>query len=219
MPSRPPLQQILVAIGSDPVDISGLTSQFPDIAFQVAGPDAVNDHIAQADAALIGWVSARDTLDLATRLKWIQTAGAGVERVVGDGFADRGIMLTNGSGVMAPNMAEHIVGLMLAFARGFPALLQGQQAHSWKNGVGVDTVFELGGQTALLVGLGDIALATAERLKGFGVRVIGVRRSAAAGELPAHVDQVVSIADLNVVLGEADHVISSVPHTAETVHM
>lgn len=219
MLSRPLLERVLVAIGSDPVNISGLMSQFPDIAFEVVGPDAVNDHIADADAALIGWVSPRDTLDLATRLKWIQTVGAGVERVVGDGFADRGIMLTNGSGVMAPNMAEHIIGLMLAFARGFPALIRGQQSHSWKNGVGVDTVFELGGQTALLVGLGDIALATAERLKGFGVQVIGVRRSDVAGGPPAHVDRVVSIAELDSVLGEADHVISSVPHTAETVRM
>jgi len=219
MLSRPLLERVLVAVGSDPVDISGLSSRFPDIAFEVVGPEAINDHIADADAALIGWVSPRDTLDIATRLKWIQTAGAGVERVVGDGFADRGIMLTNGSGVMAPNMAEHIIGLMLAFARGFPALFRGQESQSWKNGVGVDTVFELGGQTALLVGLGDIALATAERLKGFGVQVIGVRRSDVAGGPPAHVDQVVSIANLDAVLGEADHVISSVPHTAETVRM
>lgn len=219
MPSRKPLQRILVALGSDPVDISGLNAQFPEIRFDVVGPDAVNDHITEADAALIGWVSARDTLDLATRLKWIQTAGAGVERVVGDGFADRGIMLTNGSGVMAPNMAEHVIGMMLAFARGFPALMRGQQAHSWKNGVGMETVFELGGQTVLLVGLGDIALATAERLKAFGVQVIGVRRSAVSGDALPHVDRVVSIADLDSVLGEADHVISSVPHTADTVHM
>lgn len=218
MAQRPPLQRVLVAIGPEPADISALTARFPDVAFDVAGPDAVNDHIAVADAALIGWVSPRETLDLATRLKWIQTAGAGVERVVGDGFADRGILLTNGSGVMAPNMAEHVIGLMLAFARGFPALMKGQQRQSWKNGVGMDTVFELGGQTALLVGLGDIALATAARLKGFGVTVIGVRRSA-GGELPAHIDRVVSIADLDDALGEADHVIASLPHTAETVRL
>ncbi|MBA3274717.1 MAG: D-2-hydroxyacid dehydrogenase [Chloroflexia bacterium] len=216
MPNRQPLQRVLVAIGSQPVDTSGLTARFPEIEFDGVGPDAVNDHIAEADAALIGWVSPSETLDKAPRLKWIQTAGAGVERVVGDGFADRGILLTNGSGVMAPNMAEHVIGLMLAFARGLPALMQGQQRQSWKNGVGMDTVFELGGQTVLLVGLGDIALATAERLQAFGMTVIGVRRSDASGNPPAHVDRVVSIADLDAVLGEADHVISSLPHTSET---
>ncbi len=219
MPSRPQLERVLVALGSEPVDLSHLTAQFPDIAFDVVGPDAVSDHIASAGAALIGWVSARETLDMATRLKWIQTAGAGVERVVGDGFADRGIMLTNGSGVMAPNMAEHIIGMMLAFARGFPALMRGQQAHSWKNGVGMDTVFELGGQTVVLIGLGDIALATAERLNAFGMQVIGVRRSGGSGELPSPVDRVISITDLDTVLGNADHVISSVPHTQETVRL
>lgn len=219
MPPRQPLQRVLVALGSEPVDISSLTARFPEIEFDVVGPDAVYDHIVEADAALVGWVSARDALDRANRLKWIQTAGAGVERVVGDGFGDRGIVLTNGSGVMAPNMAEHIIGMMLAFARGFPALMDGQRARSWKNGVGMDTVFELGGQTALLIGLGDIALATAERLKAFGVQVIGVRRSQGGEGPPPHVDRVVSIAELDSVLGDADHVISSVPHTAETVHM
>lgn len=219
MPPRQPLQRVLVALGSEPVDISSLIARFPGIEFDVVAPGAVYDHIVDADAALIGWVSARDALDRANRLKWIQTAGAGVERVVSDGFGDRGIVLTNGSGVMAPNMAEHIIGMMLAFARGFPALMDGQQAHSWKNGVGMDTVFELGGQSALLIGLGDIALATAQRLKAFGVQVIGVRRSQSGEGPPPHVDRVVSIAELDSVLGDADHVISSVPHTAETVHM
>ncbi len=216
MPTRQPLQRILVAIGPELADISSLTARFPRIAFDVVGPDAVNDHIAGADAALIGWVSPSETLDKASGLKWIQTAGAGVERVVGDGFADRGILLTNGSGVMAPNMAEHVIGLMLAFARGFPDLMKGQQRQSWKNGVGMDTVFELGGQTVLMVGLGDIALATAERLQAFGMTVIGVRRSDVTGNPPAHVDRVVSIADIDAVIGEADHVISSLPHTSET---
>ncbi len=219
MTSRTPIENVLVAIGSEPVDISGLRERFPDIRFDLVTPDDVDEHIIKADAALIGWVGARETLDLATRLRWIQTAGAGVERVVGDGFADRGITLTNGSGVMAPNMAEHIIGLMIAFARGFPALLKGQQTQTWKNGVGMETVFELGGQTALLVGLGDIALATAERLQAFGVHVIGVSRSGGSGDLPPHVDRVVSIAELDSVVGEADHVISSVPHTADTVGM
>ncbi len=51
MLSRPLLERVLVAVGSDPVDISGLSSRFPDIAFEVVGPEAINDHIADADAA------------------------------------------------------------------------------------------------------------------------------------------------------------------------
>jgi phosphoglycerate dehydrogenase-like enzyme len=217
MQQRPPIERVLVTIGSDPVEISSLASRFPAVRFDVVAPDAVNDHIGDADAALIGWVGARETLDRATRLKWIQTAGAGVERVVGDGFGERGIILTNGSGVMAPNMAEHVIGLMLAFARGFPALLRAQDRHAWKSGVGMESVFELTGQTVVLVGLGDIALATAERLRAFGMQVIGVRRTVLVGDPGPNVDRVVSIADLDSVLGEADHVITSVPHTAETV--
>lgn len=219
MPSRPPLRRVLVTLGDQPPDIAAIRARFPDIAFDAVGPDAVNDHIAEADAALIGWVSPTETLDRAANLRWIQTAGAGVERIVADGFADRGILLTNGSGVMAPNMAEHVIAMMLAFARNLPTLIRAQDRHAWKVGVGMETVFELSGQTVVLVGLGDIALETARRLEVFGMTVIGVRRSVGDGEPPEHVDRVVSIEDLDSVLPDADHVITSLPHTNETVGM
>jgi phosphoglycerate dehydrogenase-like enzyme len=217
MTDRAPLSRILICLGPDPLDISRLVRQFPGIRIDQVPPDDVAAHVGDADAMLVGWVSARETLDRAPRLRWIQTAGAGVEGVVGDGFADRGILLTNGSGVMATNMAEHIIGLMLAFARGLPAILDAQRRHVWKSGVGMETVFEILGQTVVLVGLGDIALATAERLKPFGVSVIGVRRTVTGTDLPPFVDRVVSIAEIDDVLGEADHVISSLPHTAGTI--
>jgi len=217
MPDRQPLSRILIALGEDFVDRSVLESQFPELAFDFASGDEVSDRIGDVDAALLGFVKPGGTLDRATRLKWIQTVGAGVEHMVGDGFADRGILLTNGSGVMAPNMAEHVVGLMLAFARNLPTLIDGQHRHAWKNGVGVDSVFELGGQTVVLVGLGDIALETAKRLAPFGTTLIGVKRSVTGADLPPYLTRVVSTADLDSVLGEAHHVISSVPHTAETV--
>jgi phosphoglycerate dehydrogenase-like enzyme len=48
--------------------------------------------------------------------------------------------------------------------------------------------------------------------------IVGVRRSS-GDDLPDHVDNLVQIADLDGVLPSADHVISSVPHTEETVGM
>lgn len=215
MTHRPPLKRVVVALGETAVDIADLVAQFPAITFTSVGADDLPQAIVEADAALIGWLDP-SILRQSTNLRWVQNAGAGVERLIERGGVGEGIVLTNGSGVMAPNMAEHVIGMMLGFARRFPQHTAANAERSWKRDVSMNTVFELGGQTMLLVGLGDIALATAARLKAFGMNVIGVRRSA-AGDPPLHVDRVVSIAELNTVLPEADHVFTSVPHTTETV--
>src|SRR5680860_883916 len=123
MPNRQPLSRVLIATGSGLFDVSALAGQFPEIVFDQAEPDETATKISDADAALIWGFSSDELLESAARLKWIQTVGAGVERMLEGTFADRGILLTNGSGVMAPNMAEHVIGMMLAFARGLPTVL------------------------------------------------------------------------------------------------
>jgi phosphoglycerate dehydrogenase-like enzyme len=215
---RSPLSKVVIAIGEDDSAIAPFRESFPDIAFEHATSDTLNTRIVDAEAALIGWGSASGIFDHARKLVWIQNVGAGVERIVSDEFRTREIVLTNGSGIMAPNMAEHVIGLMLAFARRLPELFDAQREMRWQTGVDRGAVSELSGQTAVLVGLGDIGLAVARRLKAFDMTILGVRRSS-GDDLPDHVDNLVQIADLDGVLPSADHVISSVPHTEETVGM
>lgn len=216
--NRKPLSRIVIAFGEDDSAVGPIRDTFPDITFEHATSDRFDDAIADADAVLMGWGSASRILEKGPKLVWVQNVGAGVERLVSDEFRKRDLILTNGSGIMAPNIAEHVIGLMLAFARRIPDLIVAQRDHRWRAGVNSTTVSELGGETAVLVGLGDIGLATAKRLKAFDMSVIGVRRSA-GGEIPDHVDELVPITDLDAVLGRADHVVSSVPHTSETVGM
>ena len=219
MAERKPISRVVVALGQETADISRLVDQFPDVEFVNVRGDELATSAPEADALLIGWVGHALTRESAPRLQWIQTAGAGVEHYIEGGLIGGDIVLTNGSGVMAPNMAEYAVGMMIAFSRQFPALWRGQERHEWRPGLGLDSFFELGDQTVLFVGLGDIALETAKRLTGFGMRTIGVRRTLHDGDLPAGIDRVVSIGDLDDVLPLADHVISSVPSTKETHHL
>jgi phosphoglycerate dehydrogenase-like enzyme len=217
MPDRTPIARALISLDADPIDIAHIADRFPDVEMTSVGSADVASAIETADAALIGFLGNRHVIEGAPRLRWLQTAGAGVEGVVGLGLAERGILLTNGSGIMAPNMAEHAIGLMLAFARNLPHLLRAQQDHAWRRGTSMDSVFDIAGQTVVLVGLGDIGLEIARRLKAFDTTVIGVRRSVPDGPLPPNVDRVVSIEQLHEVVGNADHVISSMPHTQDTI--
>ena len=161
---------------------------------------------------MIGWELPAHLLEAATRLRWMHAAGAGVERYELAQIAARGVMLTNSSGVSAPNMAEHVLGMMIALTRRFPQLMRAQTRREWRDETTHREVGELQGQTVLIAGIGDIGRAVAQRAAAFGMRVHGLRRRADASP-PAGFDQVFAIADLHVALADADHVVVTLPNT------
>jgi len=211
---RTPLNRVVVMVQTDEGRQQRLHREFPDIKFVFTDSDHIADEIAGAQA-LLGWSKLDGLLDHADELVWVQNVGAGVEQIVSDDFRGRDLILTNGSGIMAPNIAEHVIGLMLALARRFPALFEAQRQQRWKGNVDSSSVTELGGQTALLVGVGEIGHQVASRLTALDMTVLGVRRS--AGDPPEHFEDVGSFDDLPYLVERADHVISSVPHTPETI--
>jgi phosphoglycerate dehydrogenase-like enzyme len=171
------------------------------------------DDVAMAEA-IAAWRFDASLLTVAERLRWLQTGGAGVDTLPLDELARRGVTLTNNSGVHAPNIAEHTLAMMLAFARQLPRLVRAQDRHVWRDTETHAEVFELNGQTLLLLGLGDIGLAIASRAVAFNLRVIGVRRrDLPVSELPIEVASMARLAEL---LAVADHVVTSLPLTKTT---
>jgi phosphoglycerate dehydrogenase-like enzyme len=71
------------------------------------------------------------------------------------------------------------------------------------------------GTTMVVIGLGGIGSALADRAAAFGIQVLGVRHDPAKGG-PASVAEVVGAADLHAVLPRADWVVVAAPSTAET---
>ena len=165
--------------------------------------------------AFVAWTITHAELAAAPRLKWFQSIGTGVDGVPLEEFSQRGIRLTNNSGVCAPNIAEHVLSMMLAFARQLPRLIRGQLLHEWRDDSTRAHVFELNGQAALFVGLGDIGLACAERAHAIGMRVLGVRRHSDRPH-PAAIDEVGTVDQLGEMLPQADHVVICLPLTART---
>jgi phosphoglycerate dehydrogenase-like enzyme len=133
---------------------------------------------------------------------------------------DSGITITNASGVHAPAMAEHIVGMMVAVARDFPGALRAQLRQEWAQQQiwdGPNRPRELGGETVLIVGFGAVGRAVAERLRAFGMRVWAVTRSGKAD--PALAERVFLPEHLDAALAEADYVVLAAPETPETHHL
>jgi phosphoglycerate dehydrogenase-like enzyme len=203
---------------------------------RLALPVALHDHLDRLPAGLeVAWyadyeecrAAARDAevvwLDFfgpqqiesvlrdAARLRWVFTRGAGMDRQPLDLYRERGLLLTNGSGLAAGPIAESLVLAMLAAAKRFPDLVRAQDRAEWlprPPGLG-----ELQGTRALVLGYGEIGRAAAARLSGFGVEVTGVRRQ------PVEEPSVIGPGEWRRRLPEFDWVLVTVASTAANRHL
>ncbi len=162
-----------------------------------------------------------DLLARAGRLKWLSSVAAGLDGIARPALLGRGVVVTNASGVHGPNIAEHVLAMMLMFTRDLPRLYRAQLARRWEkkssreHGPG-----ELTGQTLLIVGLGRIGDAIAARARPFGLRILAVKRNASSRHDPGvPVDELVSLERLDQVIGQADHLCLAVPLTPATRHL
>ena len=107
------------------------------------------------------------------RLQVIQITSAGVDgKLFPELFFDN-VTVVTGSDVHAIACAEHVLALMLAFARGLPPSFAAQKERHW--GI-TKPPFQLEGKTVGIVGAGQIGQAIATRCKAFDMNTIGLRR-------------------------------------------
>jgi phosphoglycerate dehydrogenase-like enzyme len=210
---REPIRSLVISLPAPEAQVERLRRAFPEIAITRADADELVDALAEADA-VAAWRIPEEAIAKASRLKWIHRGAAGVEDLVTPTLAETDIILTNSSGVHAPNIAEHVMACMLAFARRLPKLLALQKEHAW-NGKRVIGIFELTGQTVLLAGLGDIGQAVATRAQAFDMHTIGIRRRPALPR-PDAVETMMPMDRFHEALGSAHHVVNSLPLTANT---
>ena len=165
-----------------------------------------------------GFGIARDAFRAARRLRWVHTGAAGVGAALFPEMVESDVVLTNSAGVHAPAVAEHVLAMMLHFARGLDVAQAARRERRWiKDELQAEgsPVTELADATVVVVGFGGLGRAVGRRCRALGMRVVGVRRRAGAREDPdAH--RVVPADGLDDALDEADYVVLSVPHTAET---
>ena len=145
-----------------------------------------------------------------------------MDAIVTPALLARDVAITNASGVHGPNIAEHVLAMMLMFTRGLPKLFRAQLARRWdRNQTSRSEAFaELTGKTLLIVGLGRIGEAIASRARPFGVRLLAAKRDPAARHDPAvPVDELLPMDALDDALPRADHVCVTVPLTPATRHL
>lgn len=158
-------------------------------------------------------------LFLATRrLKWIQSAAAGVASMRYPELLSSDVILTNSAGVHAIPIAEYVVGGILALLRGLDVAASQQRARLWNKEpwVALDSIArEAGESRVLIVGTGGIGVAVATRLAALGAQCIGVRRRVGLGA-PSGFARVVARDRFDAELPAADVVVLAAPMTDDT---
>jgi len=185
-------------------------------SFEVRDAGTLQLHIGEADVLVVSGLWRDDLLPYANRLRFIQSIGAGTDQFSRKALAEHGVRLASARGVNARAVAEHVMALILALARRLPEARDNQTKRVWRGMIGdlTEREDELAGKTLIVVGLGQIGGRLAELAKAFDMRLIGIRRDPRAGA--GHADAVHGMAELTVLLPQADFVALTCPLTAET---
>jgi phosphoglycerate dehydrogenase-like enzyme len=164
-----------------------------------------------------------DLLERAPKLRWLQNPGAGLERLRPLKVLDPGsrVIVTSASGIHETQISEYVIGSMLVFNRSWPEMVRLQDQHSWP-GHSDSTHLrqrELSNATLGIVGLGHIGRSIAKLARAFGMKILGTRFSAHAGEQDPDVDRLYPFDELHKLLAQSDYIVLSVPLTDRTEKM
>ena len=205
---------VLIAEELSPATLEALGPDFEIRHCDGADRAALLPALSGVDAVLIRSATKMDAEAIAAgrSLKVIARAGVGLDNVDVPAATQAGVMVVNAPTSNITSAAELAVGLLLASARNIApanaALKGGQWKRSRYGGV------EVLDKTVGIVGLGRIGSLVAERLRGFGVRLIAYDPYA----VPAKAGQLgVQLVSLDELLAESDFISVHLPKNKDTL--
>lgn len=163
-----------------------------------------NNNLTEADIIITPPFNLKtlSTLSL-SKLKWIHTTSAGVDRVP-QSMKESDVIITNSSGVHPIPISEHVFTFILMFARSLYISFRNQiEKEEWVRNFQGFNPKELPDQTLGVVGVGNIGKEVVRLGKLFGMRILTVTSKTG---------------DLNKLLKESDYIVNCLPLTPDTFH-
>jgi phosphoglycerate dehydrogenase-like enzyme len=196
--------------GADASDLAAsLRERLPDREVALARTPAEERELIATARVAVGLDIDEELLAAAEELELFACVFAGTGHLPRDALADRGVAVTNASGVHEPNIAEYVLGSMITHARQWPLAQRQKAEREWRT---YETT-EVYGSTVAVVGLGAIGRAILDRLEPFDVEAIGVRYSPEKGG-PA--DAVYGFDEFHEAVTDAEYVVLACPLTDTT---
>jgi phosphoglycerate dehydrogenase-like enzyme len=140
-------------------------------------------------------------------VRWIQSTWAGVTPLIEHGR--RNYQLTGVKGIFGPQMSEYVLGYLLAHELKIPQRARAQQNREW---------FAwhsrmLAGKRLGIMGTGSIGSHIATTARAFDMTVTGLSRSGRAAD---GFDNVFPVDRIEEFLPQCDHLVATLPQTADT---
>lgn len=194
-----------------------LSARFPAVSL-VEITDA--DHVVKvlrAAEVYFGWRFAPDWFPVARSLRWIASPAAGIDHLPLREATEHGVMVTRSFGFHGTPMAEHVLGLVLGFARGLFLGMTRQRTDLWWKPEVASSFFDVSGSTMTIVGCGAVGHDVARLAHACGMTVLGVRQHPPVAD--AETSPITGWFDVSRVeeaLAHAQVVVNLLPATAET---
>jgi phosphoglycerate dehydrogenase-like enzyme len=165
------------------------------------------------------------------KLRWIQFHWAGLEKFLDAPILKKpGLYATSLSGAAAPQMAEYVLLMLLAFSHRLPELLENQRKAEWPKDRWKRFIpKELNESTVGIVGYGSIGREVGRLLHQFGATILATKRDAMRPEDPGYtpeglgdpqgglVSRLYPPQAIRSMFKECDFVVVTVPMTSETL--
>ena len=188
-----------------------LRKRFPQTAIELVDHHSkVGPFIDKADALVtFAPMLSGDVLAAATRLKWVQALGTGVDNLIDQPALRKDVIVTNMRGIQGTPVSEGALASMLTLARGLRHAIAAQDERQWRR----FPAQLLHDKTVGIFGVGQIAENLAPKCKAFGMRVVGVT---SAPRALAGFDRMHHREELPQVIGDFDFLVLLTPLTAAT---
>jgi D-2-hydroxyacid dehydrogenase (NADP+) len=206
---------ILVTQKLSPSNIQRIKEISP-IVDVIATPDQKEIDVNLPEAEVVFGEVTPESFPLARKLKWVHCPYAGVDRALFPEFVRSDVILTSSKGLHKHQMTEHLFGLMLMLTRKLHAYRSYQMERKWDTSP-FREIQLLVDRTLGILGVGTIGAQIAKAAKGFGMRVVGLRKDPS---LPVeNVDVLLGMNDLPQLLRGSDHIVVVLPLTVETENL
>jgi phosphoglycerate dehydrogenase-like enzyme len=226
---------VLITLPFTPEQIDQLRAVSPRFDFtcqHIKKPEEISPELWQ-QVEILYTSSVLPKPEQVPNLRWIQFHYAGLDRFLEHPLLHSpDLIATNLSGANAPQVAEYILSMLLAFGHRLPELRQQQQIGEWpRDRWERFSPIELRGSTVGIVGYGSIGRQVARLLQPFGAVVLAVKADARKVEDEGYSPEGMGDAQGNLVrriyppqairsmVGECDFVVVTVPLTPDTQNL
>ncbi len=151
-------------------------------------------------------------IDLGTKLKYIGRSGAGIDNIDEAYALQKGIRLYAANEGNCDAVGEHMIGMLLSLMNHLNRSNEEIRNGIWKREE--NRGYELKGRTVALIGYGHNGKAMAQKLSGFGVRVIAYDKYKTG-----FTDQYATEVAMEEVVKQADVLSFHIPLTRETTNL